>query len=475
VSLNWKEIDAVLAELPLVGSYVQRVDQPDYRNLVLALYRPGERYYLLCSLEQNATRLHRIDRKPQRPKKQQRFAQMLRARIEGGQITDAYQVHSDRIVRLEISRAQETTLLWIRLWGGQANIIATDSSLTILDAFYRRPKRNEVTGATYDPDADTRIHEADPEERKRRLEQFPTREFPGEGSFNARVAAYYAEQAEEQAVQKRRSRILNELDSQRNKITSKLKSLRDKEAKLTEVEQYKEQGDLIMSNLHAIQAGDRWLEAESLDGSGERVTIRLDPNRAPHENAELFYEQYKKARENRKQLQNEIDTQQQQLEQIARRREAVEQATTSSELAEYDTRHQSQPHKERDRSIPGIEFQSGGFKIIVGRTARENDELLRRYVKGNDVWLHVRDYPGSYVFVRHIPGKSVPLEVLLDAGNLAIHFSKARNAGRADLYYTFVKHLRRAKNGKTGLVLPTQEKNLTVDLEQERLDRLRGA
>jgi len=69
-------------------------------------------------------------------------------------------------------------------------------------------------------------------------------------------------------------------------------------------------------------------------------------------------------------------------------------------------------------------------------------------------------------------GKSIPLEVLLDAGNLALFFSKARSAGKADLYYTQVKYLRRAKDGPTGLVLPTQEKNLLVELDSGRLQRL---
>ncbi len=72
--------------------------------------------------------------------------------------------------------------------------------------------------------------------------------------------------------------------------------------------------------------------------------------------------------------------------------------------------------------------------------------------------LHTRDYPGGYVFIRNQPGKSVPLEVLLDAGNLALFYSKARQSGKGDLYYTQVKYLRRAKDGPTGLVLPTQEK-----------------
>jgi predicted ribosome quality control (RQC) complex YloA/Tae2 family protein len=78
------------------------------------------------------------------------------------------------------------------------------------------------------------------------------------------------------------------------------------------------------------------------------------------------------------------------------------------------------------------------------------------------------------VFIKAESGKSVPLETLLDAGNLAIHYSKAKKAEEADLYYTQVKYLRRPKEGKKGLVIPTQEKNLSVKLDRERLERLQG-
>jgi predicted ribosome quality control (RQC) complex YloA/Tae2 family protein len=71
-------------------------------------------------------------------------------------------------------------------------------------------------------------------------------------------------------------------------------------------------------------------------------------------------------------------------------------------------------------------------------------------VKGNDLWLHTRDYAGGYVFIRRIPGKTIPLEILLDAGQLAVHYSKGKGGGKTDLYYTEVKHLKKPKGGKRG-------------------------
>jgi len=123
---------------------------------------------------------------------------------------------------------------------------------------------------------------------------------------------------------------------------------------------------------------------------------------------------------------------------------------------------------------PGLQFESNNYTILVGRNSKESDKLLRKYVKGNDSWLHVRDFPGSHVFIKNKAKKSIPLEVLLDAANLALHFSKAKNSSSADLYVTQVKYLRRSKHGLLGSVIPTQEKNLHIKLDPERISKFLG-
>ena len=110
----------------------------------------------------------------------------------------------------------------------------------------------------------------------------------------------------------------------------------------------------------------------------------------------------------------------------------------------------------------------------MGRNAKENDALLRSSTRGNDIWMHTRDFAGGYVIIKAKKNMTVPLEVLLDGAYLAIFFSKARKNNKADLYYTQVKNLKRIKGAKTGLIIPLQEKNLTVDMDEKRVRRLLG-
>ncbi|HKK49395.1 MAG TPA: NFACT RNA binding domain-containing protein, partial [Alkalispirochaeta sp.] len=231
-------------------------------------------------------------------------------------------------------------------------------------------------------------------------------------------------------------------------------------------------GDLILANMHAVAPGARWADVEDYLDENRIIRIELDPTVSPADNAHAYYDRAKRAEESAAYLDSSAAALRAQLERIRGTLVSLETLDLPQLRELAGELEQRQKQDRGPTSLPGLEFESQGFRLLVGRNARENDQLLRRATRGNDWWLHTRDYPGGYVFIRNRAGKSIPLEVLLDAGNLAVFFSKARSAGKADLYYTQVKYLRRAKDGPQGLVLPTQEKNLTVDLDEGRLSRL---
>ncbi|MBQ9539500.1 MAG: DUF814 domain-containing protein, partial [Treponema sp.] len=183
------------------------------------------------------------------------------------------------------------------------------------------------------------------------------------------------------------------------------------------------------------------------------------------------YEKYKKATSGLEALEHDIE--------LSRKSIAALEAQYKQMLDEKNTlkieqllRHDSAPRQKTEKPHPGLHYEINGWTLMVGRTAAENDELLRHYVRGSDLWLHTRDYAGGYVFVKARKGKTVPLDILLYAGNLAVYHSKARQNAQADLYYTEVKYLRRAKDGPKGLVIPTQEKNLFIKLDEGKLREL---
>jgi predicted ribosome quality control (RQC) complex YloA/Tae2 family protein len=467
MSLNWREIDLVLSELDCVGSHIQQIIQPDYRNLYLYLFSPERREVMRICLATGATRIHATSVRPKKPHTRQRFEQFLTSRLKGGRITEARQVNRDRIVRLQVSRAGEITDLWIRLWGGAANIIATEPDGRVLDAFFRRPRRGESSGGQYLVEEDTDLSP----EHEEKLSSFVNRFDPAR-SVSQQIDEHYRlieEETERAAlVEKTQRRVAQ----QRNAVAARLEKARNRLEATSAAEEHRHFGDLIIANLHRIAPGDKWLEAEDYATDNSIVSIELDPESSPQANAEKYYQKAKRAKKRVEGLSQEIANLERRLKELDARLDQVSE--WSLEQLRSETLPSAKPQKRDETTPPGLEFTSYGYQILVGRTAAENDQLLRRHVRGNDLWLHTRDYPGGYVFVRSRRGKSVPLEVLLDAGNLAVHFSKARSNGGAELYYTPVKYLRRARSGPAGLVLPTQEKNLTIRVEPERIARLLG-
>ncbi len=472
MSLNWKEIDLILHELDLTGALIQKIRQPDFKSLLLDLYKPGNAFPLLINLTQGNVRLHRLTGNNPRKVILQRFAQFLRSRINGGRITSAEQLNNDRIIKIIVLYEKEETYIYIRLWGGASNIIVTDNSHTILDAFYRRPKQNEVSGGTYSPE------KIDPTNGKPNNKIFEIREYNNNFTFNEFIEKSYREIESSREIVTLRSRVENILDSKEYQLESALSGLNSRINNYENYNQYKEQAELVKANIYKIHRGDTFLETENYFNDNNITKISLDPNINPGENSELLFAKYKKAKSGLKNIVEEINNLKRNIVSIQKERKELQNQVKPenelSKLKEYLAGIPKQVQLKDKEKIPGLQFTSGSFTILAGRTATENDLLLRKYVRGNDYWLHTRDYPGGYIFIKLIKGKSIPLETLLDAGNLAVFFSKAKNSGKADLYYTQVKYLRRAKDSKKGTVLPTNEKNLSITIDEKRLNKLLG-
>ena len=433
MSLNWKEINLILEELSLEGAQIQGAAQTAFDVIVLRVHKRGETKNLLISLNPGACRLHQTFRDFPKSDKPLRFAQFLNSRVVNGWITEASQLADNRIARLIVKRGQFTYKLYIRLWSNAANFIVTDENGVVLDAMRRLPKRQEITGGSFIPESY--------EKKEGRAGEREIRELEGEGSFNKKIDDYYALYKGSLSLETLKERARRHYEGSVGRISASLETLREKEALFLEEARSRDYDDLIASN--------------------------IEP--------EAYYERYRKAKNALAKIRDEIAAGERELKKESEKLERVMSETNPLVLAKLSKHERSRaavsPAKNR-KTRPGLTFVRGDWRIFVGRNASENDELLRRHVKGNDLWLHARGFSGSHVFIKQRAKKTFPLDILLDAGNLAIFYSKGRNNGKGDIVYTHVKYLRRAKDSPKGLVIPTQEKNLSVELDESRLRSL---
>ena len=128
-----------------------------------------------------------------------------------------------------------------------------------------------------------------------------------------------------------------------------------------------------------------------------------------------------------------------------------------------------------DERKPYHTFRStNGSVIWVGRSGPDNDELVTRFARPHDLWLHAKNIRGAHVVVPLEKSRSCPADVLVDAATLAAHFSDARNESTCEVSYVERRHVRKPKKSAPGSVTTQREKVIVVRVEKDRLARLLG-
>lgn len=465
MSLNFLEIDKVLDELPLSGSRIQKIKQSDYYQLLLELYHPQSgNYNLLICLRTPYTRMHKTER--QFPvAKPSRFIEFLKAHIKNGIILEAGQEAGERIVLFSIQSRERIIKMWVKLWGGSANIFICDEKDRILEAAFRKPLKNEIKGEIFSPE--NIIKNPGKTQKKYRM-----RDYPAGITFNEFLDQQYAQIELNESLKQKSERALSVLEKEIISNSKKMEVLGNSLIREKEKKDLRKKADLLMAFPHPEQRGLDSINLPDFFENNQLINIKLDPVLSLIQNAELLYSRAAKSDKTRKRLQEEIDEYKLRLDKVRKQKLQILENPEPG-ILERILKKQGNPRIKQKISAKGLSFSSGNWQIVVGRNSRENDWLLRHFAKGNDIWLHVRNYPGSHVFVRNQKGKTLPLEVLLDAAQLAVFYSGARKENNVDCYYTAVKYLRRVKEGAPGQVIPYQEKNLRIKRDPVRLKQLR--
>jgi predicted ribosome quality control (RQC) complex YloA/Tae2 family protein len=105
----------------------------------------------------------------------------------------------------------------------------------------------------------------------------------------------------------------------------------------------------------------------------------------------------------------------------------------------------------------------GGMKVLVGRNAKQNDELTTHVAKKEDLWLHARGVPGSHVVLQSGGRKQIPKEAIEQAAELAAFYSEAKTQSLAPVSYTLKKYVRKPKGAGPGAVVMEREEVIMVE------------
>lgn len=114
-----------------------------------------------------------------------------------------------------------------------------------------------------------------------------------------------------------------------------------------------------------------------------------------------------------------------------------------------------------------------GTPLLVGKGGADNDALTLHTARPHDWFFHVKDSVGAHVIaVRPTRTTLLDARVAIEAALLAAHFSSQRGEAVVDVQSCERRHLRKRKGAPPGLVELTQEKIVSVRVDEAHLTEL---
>ncbi|WP_219837739.1 NFACT family protein [Paenibacillus sp. R14(2021)] len=299
-------------------------------------------------------------------------------------------------------------------------------------------------------------------------------------TVSACLEAFYGDKAQRDTVKQRVSDLIRFLQNERNKNEKKLDKLEDTLQEAKDADKFRVLGELLTSNLHLIQRGDTAVETiDYYDETMPVISIPLDPQLTPSQNAQRLFKKYTKFRNSLAVVAEQMEQTYKEIDYLSTLLQQLDSASLSDideirdELAEqgYMRQRVKRGAKKKKLKQPALlcYTSSEGKQIFVGKNNTQNDYLTNKLAAPNDTWLHTKDIPGSHVVIRGTEFNDSTLE---EAAMLAASFSQARSSSSVPVDYTLVRHVKKPSGAKPGFVIYEQQKTLFITPDEQRLKSL---
>ncbi len=233
---------------------------------------------------------------------------------------------------------------------------------------------------------------------------------------------------------------------------------------------YRVYGELLNTYGYGVTPGSKSMEALNYY-TGQMITIPLDPDLTPSENAKKYFEKYNKMKRTYEAL-SELTTQvKEEIDHLESISAALDIALLEEDLVQIkqELEESGYIHKrgnskrEKVTSKPFHYISSDGFHMYVGKNNFQNDELTFKLATGNDWWFHAKNTPGSHVIVKCEGAQTLPDRTFEEAARLAAYYSKCRNQDKVEIDYIQKKHVKKPGGAKPGFVVYYTNYSLMID------------
>ena len=490
--LSWVELERVAEVLAdhAVGGRIERWVEPSRGRLAFSLYRRDEdeksKRVFCIDARPDLARVGLQERMPKAPASMPAFAAYLRAHLSRARLEAVTLRGKDRQLALGFTAREGDYCLLLSIFGRRSNLYLLDRSDRLLQAL--RPlseTRAELAlGEVYvDPSSSA------PQRGKDRFQASQGIE------LLTAIEANYAGEIGDRGADEERRRLLTAIKKERKSATRRLERIEVELAESDQASTLQRNGELLKSNLGRIEHGADSVTVNDFE-TGDPVEIPIDPKLSPKANLEAIFKRYQKLLRRLTKAGGQVDLARAGLKSLTAIEAEIAEADSLAPFFERDdvrrllSRHGAKTpqaavserlekpplpaaYRNMPRKLHPRRYRSReGLEIWVGRSDEANDVLTTRLARSKDLFFHLDGAPGSHVILRTEGSEDPPPESVLDACELSVHFSKLKNAGRADVHVVPIKNVKKPKGAKRGLVFVTGGKSVHLRREPERLERL---
>jgi predicted ribosome quality control (RQC) complex YloA/Tae2 family protein len=261
------------------------------------------------------------------------------------------------------------------------------------------------------------------------------------------------------------------IDKTAVRLERKLSKLRGSVTEETQVDDLRIAGELLLTYQHQVASDAR--DVVLTDFEGKPRVITLDPVLTPVQNAQAYFRRYDKARRAADQIPRlieELQVERAYLTQLdsdlalAESRPEIDIVRDALVVAGWAPKSR----KKGGQVSEPRRFEVSGFRIYVGRNARQNEQVTFKLAGPGDLWLHVRGLPGAHVIIR-CGRQEVPDDVVQRAAEFAAYYSRARDSEtQVPVDVTERRFVRRTRGRFPGMVMYRNERTVWVKGDEIR-------
>lgn len=273
---------------------------------------------------------------------------------------------------------------------------------------------------------------------------------------------YYSEIQNKEYLSDLKRKIENNLSKKIKKLENTVQKIKTELNKENHCDSYKHYGDLILQNIYQKKDYEKYFVVFDYERNRE-LKIELDTNKTLKENALNFYEKYKRSKNAREKLKEIYENNKKEKLYYEEMLYGLKH-TYETEFVEelYDKLFLGNENKTKTEKtdIKAEEVNINGFKVYIGHNNHQNNFILSKLAKDEDIWFHIKDYPGAHILLK-VPDSIIPSkEVIFKCCELAKANSVKKDAGKVGIIYTQKKYLKRPP--KTELAYVTYKNETEV-------------